>query len=337
MTTPEFPDTNIPAPQGPKPDVRRMKTEDYLNMLADMYGQQAVILAEIERRTRQASSRSAVIRIPFSAGGTRSDDVPLPQGDWRTAIISVQAGKNASGVIPFVSGMLFPPVTDMAVLPIVNQSPLHVEAATTFAATGFVNVLLSNQPYPLSGADGAYIQGLGTNGTPAGGVVTVQGAMTTGSLPILYGSPVVDGVAAYRGATGGGAGTGLMGVGLTLYDPSSGGWNPQRVPSSPHSIASVAVTAGTPQSIWTPAVGKSFRLMVYDVSLSVAGSIIFKDGPVGGPYVEIWRTPKLVANTPHPVPPGFGNGILSAAVNNQLWIDVTATGTVDGGVFGTEE
>ena len=159
MTTPEFPDTNIPAPQGPKPDVRRMKTEDYLNMLADMYGQQAVILAEIERRTRQAGSRSAFIRIPFSAGGTRSDDVPLPQGDWRTAIISVQAGQNASGVIPFVSGMLFPPVTDMAVLPIVNQSPLHVEAATTFAATGFVNVLLSNQAYPLSAADGANITG----------------------------------------------------------------------------------------------------------------------------------------------------------------------------------
>ena len=50
----------------------------------------------------------------------------------------------------------------------------------------------------------------------------------------------------------------------------------------------------------------------------------------------IYRTPLLLANTPLVAPP-MGNGFLSAAANNVLKADVTATGNISGLVFGTEE
>ena len=68
------------------------------------------------------------------------------------------------------------------------------------------------------------------------------------------------------------------------------------------------------------------------VSLSVAGAVIFKDATT-----EIWRTPLMAAGVGQEIPANFGNGILSALANNVLNIDVTATGSVTGGVFGTEE
>lgn len=99
-------------------------------------------------------------------------------------------------------------------------------------------------------------------------------------------------------------------------------------------ILSVVITAGSPVLIWTPATGKKFRLMGWRMSLSVAGHIRFYD--TSG-WTEIWRSEDATAGAPIEVPPGFGNGILAAATNQALALDVSATGTVSGGVFGTEE
>lgn len=108
----------------------------------------------------------------------------------------------------------------------------------------------------------------------------------------------------------------------------------ERVANVIKNVPGTAVTAGTPVSIWTPATGKKFRLLGYHLSSTVAGSIIFKDGVASPP--EFLRTPIQAINTGTPSPP-LGNGYLSSAANNQLWIDVTASGTIHGFAFGIEE
>lgn len=97
-------------------------------------------------------------------------------------------------------------------------------------------------------------------------------------------------------------------------------------------IAAVAVTAGTPATIWTPANGKKFRLTGFMVSLSVAGSVIFKDAGA-----EFIRTPLMAAGIGIASPESMDNGFLSAVANNVLGADVSATGSVSGFVYGTEE
>jgi len=108
----------------------------------------------------------------------------------------------------------------------------------------------------------------------------------------------------------------------------------ERVANKIINVPGTAITAGTPVSIWTPASNKKFRILGYHLSSTVAGSIIFKDGISSPP--EVFRTPIQAINTGTPSPP-LGNGYLSSAVNNQLWLDVTASGTIHGFVVGIEE
>jgi hypothetical protein len=71
--------------------------------------------------------------------------------------------------------------------------------------------------------------------------------------------------------------------------------------------------------------------MGYALSLSVAGSVILKDATT-----ELIRTPLMAAGIGQPSPK-IGNGILAAAANDVLNIDVTSSGSVSGFVYGTEE
>jgi hypothetical protein len=98
-------------------------------------------------------------------------------------------------------------------------------------------------------------------------------------------------------------------------------------------VAAQAVTAGTPVTLHTPAAGKKFRLCGYALSLSVAGSVIFK---FGGSSTEFLRTPVLPANTPLDVE-SLGAGIAPGAAADALKLDVTASGTISGHVLITEE
>lgn len=126
------------------------------------------------------------------------------------------------------------------------------------------------------------------------------------------------------------ANAGVAGTSLThRFNGSS--WDRDRTPTVFKKIAGVAVAAGTPVSVWTPAAGKKFRLMGWALSLSVAGAVILDDNGS-----EIIRTPAMAAGVGLVSPP-MGNGLLSAAANNPLKIDVTAGGNVHGYVFGTEE
>lgn len=124
-------------------------------------------------------------------------------------------------------------------------------------------------------------------------------------------------------------GNNILAAGVAVKDSS--GWIAERSPDTFKSIASTSVTAGSPVAGWTPASGKKFRLMGYALSLSVAGSVVLQDATT-----EKIRTPLMPAGIGQPSP-AMGNGILSAAANNSLNLDVTATGTVSGFLFGTEE
>src|SRR5258708_20206177 len=46
-------------------------------------------------------------------------------------------------------------------------------------------------------------------------------------------------------------------------------------------IKAVAITAGTPAAVWTPAAGKRFRLLGFCLVPTVAASILFEDATGG--------------------------------------------------------
>lgn len=98
-------------------------------------------------------------------------------------------------------------------------------------------------------------------------------------------------------------------------------------------VAAQAITAGTPVTLHTPATGKKFRLCGYALSLSVAGSVIFKYGAGNS---EFLRTPVLPAGTPLAVV-ALGAGTAPGAPGDALKLDVSASGTVSGHVLLTEE
>lgn len=123
-------------------------------------------------------------------------------------------------------------------------------------------------------------------------------------------------------------------VGQTMYYTGGGNWDRGRTPNIFKTIQAASITAGTPVSVWTPTSGKKFRVMGYVLSLSVAGAILFED-TTGGAN-EFWRTALLAAGIGVPSP-NLGNGHLSLAANNVLYLDVTATGTVSGFIYGIEE
>lgn len=121
---------------------------------------------------------------------------------------------------------------------------------------------------------------------------------------------------------------------MGFSNASGSGWDRVRLASVIKTVAAVAITAGTGATIWTPAAGKKFRLMGWSLSVSAGASLIFGDNLVG---TVILRTELQAAAGISQNPHGFGNGYLSAAANNVLKLDATATATVSGYVFGTEE
>lgn len=95
-----------------------------------------------------------------------------------------------------------------------------------------------------------------------------------------------------------------------------------------------ALAVSSEATIWTPATGRKFRLMGFVLtSGTVGGNVVLKDNTAG---TTILVLPFGAANVMLQSPP-IGNGILSAAVNNVLTATGSATQTLSGFVFGTEE
>lgn len=109
-------------------------------------------------------------------------------------------------------------------------------------------------------------------------------------------------------------------------------WDRQRTPLVFVTLNAVAITGET--TIWTPAAGKKFRLMGYVLETgTIGGNVLLKDNTAGS---TIHIVPFGAANGVITSPP-MGNGQLSAAANNVLTATGTATQTLSGTIFGTEE
>lgn len=91
---------------------------------------------------------------------------------------------------------------------------------------------------------------------------------------------------------------------------------------------------GAEVTIWTPAAGKKFRLMGYYFASDAAIRLTLRDNTAGTIILEL---PNLGINFLHSTPMGFGNGKLSAAVNNVLTVTGSGVGNLNGYVYGTEE
>ena len=99
-------------------------------------------------------------------------------------------------------------------------------------------------------------------------------------------------------------------------------------------IDAVAITAGTPATVWTPASGKKVRLLGWFLSSSAAAALELQDSGAAGTVIA--QTPLLAAAGTHEAP-HLGEGLVLAAADNTLDLDVTANSTVSGMVFGVEE
>lgn len=161
---------------------------------------------------------------------------------------------------------------------------------------------------------------------------------------LVFGSRGSAHVEIYGRDSAGGAGVGVPADGFLnansgllvadfglLFNGAS--WDRQRTPSVFKPILNVAVVAGTPAVVWTPAAGKKFRLMGLALSLSVAGFLSLDDGVS---VLDLVRLPAMPAGQGIDVET-FGNGLLAALANNTLRVDVSANGNVNGMVWGTEE
>ena len=96
-----------------------------------------------------------------------------------------------------------------------------------------------------------------------------------------------------------------------------------------------AVTITTIATVWTPAAGKRIRILGGSVSASAAMNVLFEDNAAGaGNFV--WRTPALLAVTPHNFDLG-PEGKLLAAKDNVLKATGSAAGTLTGTLYGVEE
>lgn len=94
------------------------------------------------------------------------------------------------------------------------------------------------------------------------------------------------------------------------------------------------VSIATETTVWTPAAGKRFRLMGYNLSSTGAQNIVLKDNTAGTTILVI---PGITIGQLMVSPDSMGNGILSAAANNVLTANAGGTNAVSGYFFGTEE
>lgn len=94
-----------------------------------------------------------------------------------------------------------------------------------------------------------------------------------------------------------------------------------------------AVAAGSIVTVWTPTSGKKVVLMGVTISVSAAVSVLFEDNSAGaGNFV--FRTPKLLADTPYTF--DLGNGVALSAVDNVLKATSSAAANVTGTLYGIE-
>ncbi len=93
-----------------------------------------------------------------------------------------------------------------------------------------------------------------------------------------------------------------------------------------------AVSITSIATVLTPTTGKKFRLLGGYFSVSADASVLFEDNASG---TTIFRSPVILAKTPFYF--DLGTGYLSTAVNNVLKATASASGSITGTLFYSEE
>jgi hypothetical protein len=93
------------------------------------------------------------------------------------------------------------------------------------------------------------------------------------------------------------------------------------------------LSIATETTVWTPASGRRFRLMGYNLTGTGAQNIVLKDNTAGTTIMVI---PGVTAGQLN-FCPSIGNGIISAAPNNVLTANAGGANAISGYFFGTEE
>jgi hypothetical protein len=131
-----------------------------------------------------------------------------------------------------------------------------------------------------------------------------------------------------------GDGTYSLGTELTAGDINIGNVDIDNI-YTPDTFKDQATAAiGTIATVWTPASGKKIRIMGGSISVSAAVSVLFEDNSAGAANF-VWRTPKLLADTPYFF--DLGNGKLLSAVNNVLKATSSGAANLTGTLYGLEE
>jgi hypothetical protein len=94
-----------------------------------------------------------------------------------------------------------------------------------------------------------------------------------------------------------------------------------------------SITAGTAEDVWVPTGDRRVRLLGWQLSVSTICAVEFV--AASADTTVLAQTPLLTATGIH-TSPDLGDGILLGS-NDDLQIDVTATATVSGMVWGVEE
>ena len=260
---------------------------------------------------------AASLTLPSGAATSARQPAPSIAGTPSADVLSVQG---VAGMTPLKTdgSATTQPVSAVSDnLTEVNGTTIIANTADAVAGTGVIPVVL----YTFNGTAYDRVRSSSSGGNQ--GVIRTAIAATDGT-----GLQAQNNLSDNMG--------GLAGLGTVSFPAlwNGNGWDRQRSASVFKPVKAVSVTAGTPVLVWTPAIGKKFRVMGYALSLSVAGSIIFEDTTGAGN--EFLRTPLLAAGVGQNSP-NIGNGYLSLAANNALYIDVSASGTISGYVYGTEE
>lgn len=215
------------------------------------------------------------------------------------------------------------------------------------AAGQLVAVLSAPTPSEFVTFGSQLVVGTGVAGTPAGGVLTVQGGNLGDTVPSSIAPVAVGGVgvAGYLRTLGVEQDTNIsdntylpkgvlaaLAVQVLVTNKNLSQWVLARTPNVFVPLAAVAINTET--TVWTPAAGKRLRIMGYVITQTGAsGNIVVKDNTAGTTILVIPAHTLGAVQVSGPM----GNGILSAAANNPLTFTGIAAEVVSGYLFGTEE
>ena len=159
-----------------------------------------------------------------------------------------------------------------------------------------------------------------------------SGTISMGTVDIGVSAAGSDGVGNYISVLNAPGSVNSAPLATFPYGFNGATWDKIRVATVSKDLSTVAL--GSITTVWTPASGKKFRLMGGTISSSAAVSILFEDNAAG---TTIFRTPKLLVDTPYDFVVNGGNGKLSGAADRVLKATSSGAANITGTIFGTEE